>query len=201
MNFFKISSMVVEREDLNIYEKMCCVVLSKFFQEGHDEELSMTDLAKLMGVEEMAAKGAFFSLKKKGILESQESEIKPGTIIKAEEVTSLPVHDITLTYDEKLSRVYEIIDENINDREAKIILGFAGNDLEKIKEKYKIAKGTQFQDKIEVLIHELQKKDHGRIIKKAEVPSESIETFKFIEEPQTQINTYKINLMKKYAKK
>jgi DNA-binding transcriptional regulator YhcF (GntR family) len=193
--------LVVDREDLNIYEKMCCVVLARFIQDTEDDDLTMADLAKHMGVEEIVAKGAFYSLKKKGILESQESEIKPGTIIKANDVKSELELDMPLTYNQKLDRVFEIIEENINEREAKIILGFAGNDLEKIKEKYKIAQSTQFKDKIEVLIHELQKKEHGRIIKKEEVVSEPIESFDFNEEPQTQINTYKINLMKKYAKK
>lgn len=201
MNFFSISSLVVDREDLNIYEKMCCVVLARFFQDNDHEDLSMTDLAKHMGVEEIVAKGAFFSLRKKGILESLESEVKPGTIIKASEVKSETENEIPLTYNQKLDRVFEIIEENINEREAKIILGFAGNDLNKIKEKYKIAQATQFQDKIEVLIHELQKKEHGRIIKKDELDTEPVEVFDFVEEPQTQINTYKINLMKKYAKK
>lgn len=57
-----------------------------------------------------------------------------------------------------LETICDLIDEPINIKEAKIILNFAGGDLDKIKEKYKIAKASQFQDKIEVLIHELQKR-------------------------------------------
>lgn len=201
MDFFSISTQIVDREDLNIYEKMCCVVLARFFQDGSYEELSMTELAKHMSVEEIVAKGAFYSLRTKGILESLETEVKPGTIIKASEMNDVPVNDTILTYDQKINRIFEIIEENINEREAKIILGFAGNDLDKVKEKYKVAKASQFQDKIEVLIHELQRKEHGRIIKKEEVDEKPIQTFDFEEPPQTQINTYKINLMKKYAKK
>ncbi len=205
MNFFSISNMVVDRDDLSIYEKMCCVVLARFFQNESEEDLTMSELAKHMGVEELVAKGAFYSLKAKGILESQEADIKPGTIIKANDVNDLPeappVDEIILSYDQKINRVYEIIEEKINEREAKIILGFAGNDLEKIREKYKVAKASQFQDKIEILIHELQKKEKGRIIKKEDTDDKPIESFEFSEEPQTQINTYKINLMKKYGKK
>jgi len=184
---------------------MCCVVLARFFQDDGLEDITMTELAKHMCVEEIVAKGAFYSLKTKGILESQESDVKAGTIIKASDVKDTPEPDpmdeIILSYDQKVNRVFEIIEENINEREAKIILGFAGNDLEKIREKYKVAKASQFQDKIEVLIHELQKKDHGRIIKKEEVDDKPVEAFTFSEEPQTQVNTYKINLMKKYGKK
>ena len=207
MNFFSISQMVVDREDLTIYEKMCCVVLARFFQDETLEDITMELLAKHMGVEELVAKGAFYSLRAKGILESLETEVKPGTIIKAEEMESapeVPENEMILTYDQKILQVFEIIDEKINDREAKIILNFAGNNLEKIRDKYKIAKASQFQDKIEVLIHELQKKEPGRIIKKEEIAEKEkpFDEFVFEEEIQnTQINTYKINLMKKYAKK
>ena len=58
-----------------------------------------------------------------------------------------------------IDQVFEIIDENINDREARIILSFAKNDIEQIKEKYKIAKNSQVNDKIEMLINELQKRE------------------------------------------
>ena len=208
MNFFSISSLVVDREDLTLYEKMCCVVLARFFQDDAQEDITMERLAKHMGVEEIVAKGAFYSLRNKGILESLDSDVQPGTIIKAEVVQDAnPVrieNDVILTYDEKILEVFEIIEEKINDREAKIILNFAGNDLEKIRSKYKVAKASQFQDKIEVLIHELQKKEHGRIIKKEDVEekAQSFDEFDFEEEVQnTQVNTYKINLMKKYAKK
>jgi len=201
MEFFSISSSVVDREDLNIYEKMCCVVLARFFQDSELDDLTMEMLAKHMGVEEIVAKGAFFALKKKGILESTESDVKPGTIIKADQVKSDLEEGMPLTYDQRLNEVFNIIDEHINEREAKIILGFAGNDLDKIREKYQVAKASQFQDKIEVLIHELQKKEQGRIIKKEAVNEEPVEAFSFEETPQTQINTYKINLMKKYGKK
>ncbi len=207
MNFFSISALVVDRKDLTIYEKMCCVVLARFFQDETLEDITMEQLAKHMSVEEIVAKGAFYSLRAKGILESLEAEVKPGTIIKAEEVQAVPEaseNEVVLTYDQKVLKVFEIIDEKINEREARIILSFAGNDLEKIRDKYKIAKASQFQDKIEVLIHELQKKEHGRIIKKEEIIEEEkpFKEFAFEEEVQnTQINTYKINLMKKYAKK
>ena len=207
MNFFSISALVVDRKDLTIYEKMCCVVLARFFQDETLEDITMEQLAKHMSVEEIVAKGAFYSLRAKGILESLEAEVKPGTIIKAEEVQAVPEaseNEVVLTYDQKVLKVFEIIDEKINEREARIILSFAGNDLEKIRDKYKIAKASQFQDKIEVLIHELQKKEHGRIIKKEEIldKEKPFKEFAFEEEVQnTQINTYKINLMKKYAKK
>ena len=58
-----------------------------------------------------------------------------------------------------IDQVFEIVEENINDREARIILSFANNDIELIREKYKAAKRSQVSDKIEMLINELQRKD------------------------------------------
>lgn len=201
MGFFRVSSEVVDRDDLSVYEKMCCVVLAKFFQE--DIELTMEDIARSMNVEPLIAKGAFYSLKRKGILESSSPSVKAGTIIKAEQAEKLKPH----SYDDKVQQVFEIIDEKINEREAKIILNFAENNVERVKEKYMIAKSSQYQDKIEVLIHELQKKPTSRIIKKEAMD----ETVKVLEDfsheeisekkQSSQVNTYKINLMKKYQKK
>jgi DNA-binding transcriptional regulator YhcF (GntR family) len=199
MSWFYVSSSVIDRDDLNVYEKMCYVILSSAFQ-SDNEEMSLDDLAKKMGVEEIVAKGAFHALRAKGILVALDPEIRPGTIIKADQVED-KVKPFTL--DDKIASVFEIIDERINEREAKIILNFAGGDLEKIKAKYKIAKSTQYNDKIEVLIHELQKKTTGRIIKK-EAAEEVIKPFEAIqveERQSSQVNTYKLNLMKKYKKK
>lgn len=58
-----------------------------------------------------------------------------------------------------IDQIFEIVEENINDREARIILSFANNDVELVREKYKVAKRSQVSDKIEMLINELQKKD------------------------------------------
>ncbi len=60
---------------------------------------------------------------------------------------------------ELIDQIFDIVDENINDREARIILSFANNNVDLIREKYKIAKSSQVSDKIEMLINELQRKD------------------------------------------
>lgn len=66
-----------------------------------------------------------------------------------------------------IDEIFSIVDENINDREARIILSFANNNLDLVREKYKIAKRSQVNDKIEMLINELQKKDEP-ILKRSE---------------------------------
>lgn len=78
-----------------------------------------------------------------------------------EKTTARPIvpKQVRADVQDLIDQVFDIIDENINDREARIILSFANNDIEQIREKYKIAKNSQVNDKIEMLINELQKKE------------------------------------------
>lgn len=232
-NWFKLSTAIVDREDLSIYEKMCCVVLARFSEnENDDAGISIESLALSMGVEEIIAKGAFYSLMSKNILElADKSQIlKPGTIIKAKPEKSIKFeevfnsqeifvesrnlefthNDLSLSRDEKIQRVCDLVDEKISNREATIILSFANNDIKKIIDKYKIAKASQYKDKIEVLINELQKKDvlKSNVIKKDNKELSKVDVFnreefdnENIEISKTQINTYQLNLMRKYKKK
>lgn len=100
-------------------------------------------------------------------------------------------------YHTLVDQVYEILDEQINEREARIILSFADNDIEKIREKYKVAKRSQINDKIEVLINELQKKDKIAVDSSSAtiISEEEMENL-----PNTQINMANINKMKAYSK-
>ena len=82
-----------------------------------------------------------------------------------------------------VDQVIALIEEKISFKEANIILAFAGNDIEKIRRKYKIAKQSQVSDAISVLINELQKKETP-IIK--------------AEESNTQIDTNRLLKMQAY---
>jgi hypothetical protein len=101
MEWFYLSSKVLDREDLNIYEKMCYVYLARYAQEER-ESLTIEALAKDMGVEALVAKGAFFALRAKGLL-SAETSVPPGTIIKASQQE-----------DPEIEKICDIIDEPIN---------------------------------------------------------------------------------------
>ena len=82
-----------------------------------------------------------------------------------------------------VDQVIDLIEEKISFKEANIILAFAGNDIDKIRRKYKIAKQSQVSDAISVLINELQKKETP-IIKS--------------EESNTQIDTNRLLKMQAY---
>lgn len=111
-------------------------------------------------------------------------------------------------YHSLIDQVYEIIDENINEREARIILSFADNDIDRIKEKYRIAKLSQINDKIEVLINELQRKERKPVVIRQvdpngeEInPNQDQSEIKIDEDapPMGQINMANLNKMKLYS--
>jgi len=166
-SYFIIEKGIVERLDLSIYEKMCCVVLAKWAIEDV-EDFDMEMLAEQMSCTVNKAKETIRQLKQKGFIESEGQETKeaqPPRIIKAQDVEGLEpiLFDETPkqppTKEELIAGVREIISEPINDSEAKIILNFAGEDLEKIKFCYKKAVNLQVGDKIEALMMELQRKE------------------------------------------
>jgi len=90
----------------------------------------------------------------------------------------------TVNREALVTKVMNMIEEPINDRQARIILGLAEYDLEKVSKCYLAAQNTQVTDKIDMLIHELQKKDEFQPPQR--VPKSS------------QVDFTKLNQMKKY---
>lgn len=135
-----------------------------------------------------------------GMLEDQKEQIKnnSASLVKSEggykKKTTAKSKD---HYHSLVDKVYEILDEQINEREARIILSFADNDIDRIREKYKVAKRSQINDKIEVLINELQKKEKlgSDVSLVTQISEEDMEKL-----PNTQINMANINKMKAYSK-
>jgi len=168
ISYFILEKGIIEREDLSIYEKMCCVVLAKWAAEEKEGFDTLT-LAREMSCTERKATETIRQLKQKGFIQSEgPSEASPAPrVIKAENVEGLkPIRfeeadksDRPLSREDLMAGVQDIIEETINDSEARIILNFAGDDLEKVKRCYKIAKNMQISDTIEALIIELQRKE------------------------------------------
>jgi len=167
--WFSIGKDIVDREDLDIYEKMLSIVIARFYSEDEDYELDSKILSGKMGCSEKKVEEAIQKLKSKGIIISEFQ--RSSKIIKRENYDYIPnlemesIQDYQskeMTYEDKVSVLYDIIEEKINDREAKIILNFAGGSLDLVKDKYSIVKKMQITDKIEALINELQKKDQAK---------------------------------------
>jgi len=105
-------------------------------------------------------------------IEESESSAPP--------VTKKPISD----REQLVEKVMEMIEEPINDRQARIILGLAEYDLERVQKCYIVAQNTQVSDKIDMLIHELQKREQ-------------------VEEPKrvprtSQVDHVRLDQMKKY---
>lgn len=185
MSYFIIEKGIVERTDLSIYEKMCCVVLAKWATEEL-QQFDMVMLAEQMSCTLNKAKETISLLKQKGFIQSEEKEereVALPKIIKAKDVEGLePVKfnetaSKNLSREELLEEVRQIIDEAINDSEARILLSFANDDIERIRNCYKKARNLQVVDKIEALMMELQKKEEKKeqVVEVAEVAEENKE--------------------------
>ncbi len=204
MKYIYINNDLLEDESLSVYEKMCLIALSKIYQMDEEKKIDFKSLAKIMGTKELEAKGAFYSLKNKNFLISTDNR-KKGKIIKAKEFKSDLKNTDKENVDKLVEELKDIIDEPITNREAKIILSFGNNDISKIKEKYEISKKSKRYDTVEVLILELQKKEKDIELKDSYkedliLDDEKNKEDKTVEEKKknTQINSYKLNLMNKY---
>lgn len=254
-----IRSEIFENEQLDVYEKMCLLVLKTEEEISGEIHLSSEELAKFMGCGVATAKRSFDSLRIKGyfakdykkepptahesavikfsedvieiskVLEEFTEDFKEGLFTGAEpyvekEQEKAPVEapskrqksldpeaerrrllaeyllspepakpsaDAQLSAfisqkEKKESLVDEVIDfieEKISFKEANILLGFAGNDVERIKEEYRKAKASQVSDTMGVLINALQKKP-TRVVKS--------------EPENTQVDTQKLRKMQAY---
>ncbi|MDM8533149.1 hypothetical protein QUF55_00475 [Clostridiaceae bacterium HSG29] len=116
-------------------------------------------------------------------LEEEEENIK---IIKnTNDYKKLRLKELTDNdYENNIDKLHDLIDEPINDRQARIILNMASNDVELIKLKYKEAKKSQYSDKIGVLLKLLQTQKYEYKTKKKVAKS--------------QINYGKISKLKNY---
>ncbi len=69
MNYFNISTQIVDRTDLTIYEKMACVVMARYANRSQfDGLLNIAVIADKMGVTQAMAQKALDQLVEKGLL-------------------------------------------------------------------------------------------------------------------------------------
>lgn len=176
--WFSVETQIIDREDLNIYEKMCLVAIARYVEYG--EDLNYDLLASKIGCSIYKLEEILDSLVKKKLLSlvnQPVEDLEPDPDFKPIKFDNVKVETL-------LDQVIALIDEPISSREAKIILSIANNDIEKIKEKYRIAKRSQLSDKVGVLINELQRKEK-------KLPT--------VIKGNSQIDTSRIRKMKAYS--
>jgi len=124
---------------------------------------------------------------------------------EVQETPQKPFVSVKSSKESLVDQVIDIVEEKISFKEANIILGFAGNDIDKIKRKYRIAKMSQVSDTVSVLINELQKRD-SNVIKSEIISPETQEDQMPKESPQlnqgksSQVDTFRIQKMQAYQK-
>lgn len=234
---FEISSMELSQLMGCSREKASCAfskLVAKGFIKRIDKVISSdekvkVDLFKLNSFEEVEDKASenikfFEMMKEEGHKkENQKEEENKGFLNKEllnkdpliEKEKKIFVSDkFKKEKSNKLDRVVEIIGENLNHKEANIILSFAGGDLEKIRKAYAIARKSQLNDTVGVLINELQKKDpivdvdnlskqedgKGEKIRREDIQQRTDENIKDMlkSHERSQVDTAKIMKLQRY---
>ena len=186
---------ILHNKNLNAYEKMILFLLIT----NDSTELSSDYFIARLGCNQRTLDEAFHHLVTEGYLMSGEASEKENTknketgrIIRNE----IDYKKVKLTefneehYESAVDALHALIDEPINDRQARIILNIAKGDLDLIKKEYKNAAGSQYSDKLGLLIKALQKQQGKGKNKKDKNESEPPK--------KTQVNYKSISKLKKY---
>ena len=177
--YFTLHQSIVDRDDLTIHEKMCCVVLARYAGKDEFEAILSRDIIAIkMGCSNEEAYTAIEGLLSKGILESKEVDVELAerphqetkVIKKSDEkrIETMRFSEfagpVTTSHspdgqEQKIQDLKDMFDEVVSEKALRILLNIAGGDLELIRKKYAIARKSQMNDVVEVLMHELQRKE------------------------------------------
>jgi hypothetical protein len=178
--YFLVSELVVDRDDLSIYEKMACVVLARYANNSAFDGLLSEDIIALkMGTSSKEARKAIEQLKMKGLIGQEDVKTKvikdgvdletyafeslhvPKKIDQALGVSDMDVLSKEIgTQPEEPSassdEIRELFEEVISKRQALILYELAGRKLSVLKSAYETVKGQSPFDVIEALSEYLQ---------------------------------------------
>lgn len=158
MGTMMISTDLLDRADLDIYEKMCCIILARLTQEECDTPLSLEELARQMGCTVRMAGTVLEKLVDKGLLiEDSQRVIRNDMQCPAVtfETFDLPKQ----SFKKQLENLRDFIHEPASDGTLRIILNMAGGNVERIRSAYQAAAASQISDRLETLMHLLQKEE------------------------------------------
>lgn len=164
-----ISASLLDREDLDIYAKMCCITLARAAQEASGGPLSLEELARRMGCTSRAAGIALEQLIDKGLLIEETALELTELKSEAQRVIRKDRQSPTATFEafdkpkrspkQQLETLRSFIREPATDTTLRIILNMAGGDVEKVRSAYQSAAALQISDTLEALMHTLQQAD------------------------------------------
>ncbi len=81
--------------------------------------------------------------------------MEPQTVVQTQPVVQAQREDVEID----IQVLRNLIDEVVSDKALRILLNIADGNIDLIRKKYAIAKASQLNDVIEVLMHELQRKN------------------------------------------
>lgn len=147
--------------------------------------------------EEVAQTAVFESIE----VETLELQQDPQPVLKAHsKPEKKKVKENKESIDELSQQLYELLDEKINAREARIILNFGNNDLERIAYCYGRVKSSGAQDVVEALLDALQREEETIVAPIMNETKIADQIKREMPEPRIggQINLVNINKMKLY---
>lgn len=190
-----INEEILHNKNLDANEKMILFLLMT----NDSSELSSDYFIARLGCNQRTLDQAFDHLVAEGYLMTGEKRItideeakEVGKIIRNE----IDYKKVKLTefneehYESAIDQLHALIEEPINDRQARIILNIAKGDLDLIRKEYKNAAGSQYSDKLGLLIKSLQKQESNHPKSKDKNKDDSSK--------KTQINYKSISKLKKY---
>ena len=190
-----INEEILHNKNLNANEKMILFLLMT----NDSAELSSDYFIARLGCNQRKLDQAFDHLVAEGYLmtgktteKAAEKDEAVGKIIRNE----IDYKKVKLTefneenYETAVDQLHALIDEPINDRQARIILNIAKGNIDLIKKEYKNAASSQYSDKLGLLIKSLQKQQ-GKKQKSKNKDEEDTPK-------KTQVNYKSISKLKKY---
>ncbi len=167
MNTVRISSDLLNRDDLDIYAKMCCILLAQAAQEEREAPLGLEDLASRMGCTVRTAGNALDKLIKKGLLIEEPVPELAELKEEARRVRKKDRQSPAATFEEfeaapkrtlsqQLELLRGIIHEPATDGTLRIILNMADGDIDRIRWAYQAAAAMQIADTLEAMMNLLQ---------------------------------------------
>lgn len=170
MGTILISSSLLDREDLDIAAKMCCILLAQAAQEEPRSPLSLEGLARRMGCSVQTAGMALEELIDKGLLmeepalELTELKTEARRVRRRDQespAVNFQTFDVKPSFKDQLEALRGFIREPSADGTLRIILNMAGGDVERIRAAYQHAVSRGGPDTLEALMDLLQQGDSG----------------------------------------
>lgn len=166
METLTISTDLLDREDLDIYEKMCCILLARISLEDAQSPLSMEELSRRMGCSVIVAGRTLERLIDKGLLIEEPALELTELTSETRRVRRKDQDSPAVTFEtfdkprqslkEQLEELRAFIHEPATDPTLRIILNMAGGDVERVRRAYLSAAASQVSDTLEALMNILQ---------------------------------------------